>query len=114
MNKFPDEWVRIESADVQTAAHQLEYLPLYAGGREIGRARSTRQNNMITIIIHSQGHSEAHTIRMKKATGRVREAIYLECPKCRKWRKRLFFTETNHRTGSASFRCQDCTKRLPQ
>ena len=116
MSGFPEESLYIESADLQTTTGELRYLPFYTKSRQggsvkLGQEPATLRGNTLEIVPSSSNGRQIHVIRVKKYHPRLGWTPNLECPECRKWRKRLFL-EMDVNTGSPSFCCRECMKNV--
>jgi len=108
MSRFSADSLRIESADLETATDQLKSVLVYGANGKFDPLPATLRGNTLDIFLSSSNGRQAHTIRLRRYHPRLRRAPCIQCPQCRKWRKRLFL-ETDISTGSTSFRCRDRT-----
>jgi hypothetical protein len=114
MSGFPEESLYIESADLETVSEQLRYLPFYSKSRyggsiKRGREPVTLRGNTLEIFPGSSNGHQVYAIQVKKYPPRLGRTPNLQCPECKKWRKRLFLG-IDVGTGSTSFHCRECMK----
>ncbi|WIG50824.1 MAG: hypothetical protein OJF48_001741 [Afipia sp.] len=109
MSRYPDDILRIESADLDLAGDEIKHLPIYAGVRVAGRSPVEKRGDRLAVTLAAFGTRRKHTIRARRVTFATGAAYCLDCQKCKKPRKRLFLVETTTVPIEFSFRCKECT-----
>lgn len=100
-----DETLRIESADLDATDGRPTTLPLYVGGRSMGRERVTASDQGMSIHLSSADGPQTYHIPVMRMR---RSGFAFKCPECDGWRKRLFFIEREKKPSIGKFLCQRC------
>jgi len=108
MSRYFDDILRIESADLDLAGDDIKQLPIYAGVRVAGRSPVEKRGDRLTVTLAAFGTRRSQTIRARRMSFARGAAYCLDCPKCKKPRKRLFLVETTNDPIGFSFRCREC------
>jgi len=109
MNRYPDDILRIESADLDFAGDEIKHLPIYAGARVAGQSPVEKRGDHLSVTLAALGTRSKQTIRARRIAFATGAAYCLDCPKCKKPRKRLFLVATTNDPIAFSFRCKECT-----
>lgn len=108
MSRYADDMLRIESADLDLAGGEIEHLPIYAGHRVAGRSPVEKRGDRLAVTLTAFGTPRNQTIKARKIPFATGASYCLDCPKCKKPRKRLFLVETTDDPSGFSFRCREC------
>lgn len=108
MSRYPNDVLRIESADLDLAGEEIKHLPIYAGVRVAGRSHVEKRGDRLAVTLSAVGTRSRYAIKARKITFSTGASFCFACPKCKKWRKRLFLVERTNDAKAFSFRCEAC------
>jgi len=111
MNDLMLELLRLESADLDAIMKLPSTLPMRLGGQIAGRARIDQAGDRFLLDLGSE--AKQHFIaRRFELPEHLEKSFCLQCPECKKWRKRLFLNDVSFGLLSRSFthslQCKDC------
>jgi hypothetical protein len=111
MNDLMLELLRLESADLDAIMKMPSTLPMRLGGQIAGRARIDQAGDRFLLDLGSE--AKQHFIaRRFVLPEHLEKSFCLQCPKCEKWRKRLFLNDVSFgplsKNFTHSFECKDC------
>jgi hypothetical protein len=111
MNNSMLELLRLESADLDVISELPSSVPMRLGRQIAGRARIDKAGE--SFLLHLGGEAKQRfNARRFVLTKNLEKSFCLQCPKCEKWRKRLFLNDVSFgslsRTFTHALECKDC------
>jgi hypothetical protein len=118
MNEFLENTVRLEADDLQRHWHESQnqktwHLSLRIGNRTAGLIRAERKSPRELIVVLDQKAEHTQTIQLDRLADDAGGQLIVECPACRRWRRRMFVSSPGFGPGAEAFQfvCKDCAFR---
>jgi len=113
MNDFLENTVRLEADDLQRHWHGSQktwYLSLRIGDRAAGLICAERKSPTELKVVLDEKAEHIQTMQVRCLVDDAGGQLIVECPACRRWRRRMFISSPGfgRRPETFQFVCKDC------